>query len=100
MRDCEEQLRAVARNSKKAHHFHRVCQTKAAATEQERRDTSSVQMEVLGDKLLPQEKVSCRVCWDKKMDEHCVHILEVDRHPDMADLVDIVLACAPPDDRL
>ncbi|KAJ7886854.1 hypothetical protein B0H14DRAFT_2563162 [Mycena olivaceomarginata] len=100
MCDCEELLRAVAPSSKKAHHFHRVHQTKAAATEQERRDTSSVQMEVLGDKLLPEEKVSCRVCRDKKMDEHCVHILEVDKHPDMADLVGAVLTCTPPDDHL
>lgn len=110
LRDHEEQLRAVARSKKKARRFQTARRTKAAATEQERRDASSIQMEVLGDEvledevledeLLPEEKVSCRVCQDKKMDERCIRILEVDDRPDTADLVGAALTCAPPDDRL
>ncbi|KAJ7688904.1 hypothetical protein B0H14DRAFT_3176117 [Mycena olivaceomarginata] len=101
LRDDEKRLRAVAKSSKKARRFHAARKTKAAATAQERRGTSSVQMEVLGDKFLPEEEeVSCRACHDKKMDECCVRILEVDERPDTADLVGAALTCAPPHDCL
>jgi hypothetical protein len=93
-------LRDVATSRKKAERHHKARKTKAAATAQERRGLSSIQMEVLGDKLLPEEEVSCRVCQDKRMDERCVRLLEVVERPDTADLVGAALTCAPPDDRL
>jgi hypothetical protein len=57
-------------------------------------------MKVLGDELLPKEKVSYRVSPNKKMDKCCICILKVDECPDTMDLVGAVLTCALPDNHL